>query len=101
MIGSIAWYNLAQPPAGPDRSPVLMRSVLTRRLRVEGFLVVDHAGLDDEFRREVGALVRAGSLKFKEHIVVGLEHAPRAFIDLLAGGNFGKLLVQVGPDPTR
>ena len=101
VIGSIAWYNLARPPEGPDRAPVLMRSVLTKRLRVEGLLVIDHAGLEAEFRRDVGALVRAGRLKFREDVVVGLDSAPQALIGLLAGRNFGKLLVEVSPDPTR
>ena len=101
VIGSIAWYNLARPPEGPDRTPLLMRSVLTRRLRVEGLLVTDHAGIEAEFRRDVGALVRAGRLKYREDVVVGLDSAPQALIGLLAGSNFGKLLVQVSPDPTR
>ena len=101
VIGSIAWYNLARPAEGPDRTPLLMRSVLTRRLRVEGLLVTDHAGIEAEFRRDVGALVRAGRLKYREDVVVGLDSAPQALIGLLAGSNFGKLLIQVSPDPTR
>ena len=101
IIGSIAWYNLARPPEGPDRTPALMRSVLTKRLRVEGLLVMDHAGLEAAFRREVGALVRAGRLKYQEDVVSGLDRAPQALIGLLAGSNFGKLLVEVSPDPTR
>ncbi len=101
VIGSIAWYNLERPPEGPDRSPVLMRSVLTKRLRVEGFLVVDHAELEAEFRRDVGAMVRTGTVKFKEDVVVGLDNAPQALIGMLSGRNFGKVLVQVSLDPSR
>ena len=85
VIGWIAWYNLASPPEGPDRAPMLMRSVLTKRLRVEGLLVTDHAGIEAEFRRDVGALVRAGRLKFREDVVAGLDRAPQAFIGLLTG----------------
>ena len=101
VIGGISWYNLERPPEGPDRTPQLMRAVLTRRLRVEGFLVPDHAGLAPEFQRVVAPLVRSGRLRFKEDVVEGLENAPAALIGMLEGRNFGKLLVQVGPDPTR
>jgi NADPH-dependent curcumin reductase CurA len=100
VIGAIAWYNLERLPDGPDRTPLLMRTVLVKRLRLEGLIVYDHARLEPEFRREVGAWVRDGRLKYKEDIVRGLEHAPEALIGLLEGRNFGKLLVQVGPDPT-
>jgi len=45
--------------------------------------------------------LQAGKLKYKEDIIQGLENAPRAFIGLLQGENFGKLIVQVGDDPTK
>ena len=101
VIGTIAWYNLKRLPEEQDRSPVLMRTVLTRRLRIEGFIVYDHAHLEPDFRREIGAWVRSGRLKYKEDVVQGLENAPAALIGLLKGGNFGKQLVAVSPDPTR
>lgn len=100
VIGAIAWYNLERLPDGPDRTPLLMRTILVKRLRLEGLIVYDHARLEPEFRREVGALVRDGRLKYREDVVQGLEQAPEALIGLLEGRNFGKLLVQVGPDPT-
>jgi hypothetical protein len=77
-----------------------MRTVCTRRLRVEGLIVYDHADLEPEFRREVGAAVRAGRLKYREDTVEGLARAPEALIGLLKGRNFGKLLIAVSPDPT-
>jgi NADPH-dependent curcumin reductase CurA len=101
VIGSIAWYNLKGLPDGPDRSPLLARAVLTKRLRVEGLIVFDHAHLEPEFRREVAPLVRAGRLKYREDVVEGLARAPEALVGLLRGRNFGKLLVAVSPDPTR
>jgi NADPH-dependent curcumin reductase CurA len=100
VIGYIAWYNLRGLPEGPDRAPQLMRTVCTRRLRVEGLIVYDHADLEPEFRREVGAAVRAGRLKYREDTVEGLARAPEALIGLLKGRNFGKLLIAVSPDPT-
>ena len=45
--------------------------------------------------------MQAGRLQYREDIVEGLENAPRAFIGLLRGENFGKRLIRVGPDPTR
>ncbi len=101
VIGAIAWYNLAQLPQETDRSPLLMRAVLTKRLLVQGLIIYDHRDLEPEFRREVAPLVRGGSLRFKEDVVVGLENAPQALIGMLEGRNFGKLLVAVSPDPTR
>ena len=101
VIGAIAWYNLPGPPEGPDRSPLLWRTILVKRLQVTGTLVTDFADLAPEFRRTCAPLVREGRLKFKEDVAVGLENAPAAFIGMLEGRNFGKLLVQVAPDPTR
>jgi len=101
VIGAVAWYNLPGLPEGPDRSPLLWRTILTKRLRVEGTLVYDFAGLEPEFRRTCVPLVRDGRLRFREDVVEGLENAPQALIGMLEGRNFGKLLVQVTPDPTR
>ena len=101
VIGAVAWYNLAALPEGPDRSPLLWRTILTRRLRVVGTLVYDFADLEPEFRRVCVPLVRDGRLKFKEDVVDGLDNAPQALIGMLEGRNFGKLLIQVAPDPTR
>jgi NADPH-dependent curcumin reductase CurA len=101
VIGAIAWYNLPALPEGTDRTPLLWRAVLTKRLHVEGMIVYDRADLDPEFRSTAAPWVRSGRLKFKEDIVQGLENAPDAFIGMLEGRNLGKLLVQVGPDPTR
>ena len=101
MIGAVAWYNLPGLPEGPDRSPLLWRTILTRRLRVEGTLIYDFAHLEPEFRRTCAPMVRDGRLKLKEDVVDGLENAPAAFIGMLEGRNFGKLLIGVAPDPTR
>ena len=101
VCGLIAHYNQMSPPVGPDRVPELMSAVLTRRLTLRGFIVSDHFSRWPDFTREMGAWVRGGQVKQKEHVVKGLENAPSAFLGLLRGGNFGKLLVQVSADPTR
>jgi len=90
VCGLIAQYNDTTPRPGPGLS-----SVLTKRLTVRGFIVSDHAAAQDAFLREVSAWVRDGRIKFREDIVEGLERAPDAFLGLLQGRNFGKLMVRV------
>jgi NADPH-dependent curcumin reductase CurA len=51
--------------------------------------------------RQLGEWVRSGRIKYKEDIIEGIEKAPRAFIGLLRGENFGKLQVKLGADPER
>jgi NADPH-dependent curcumin reductase CurA len=99
VCGLVAHYNAGESFAGPDRLPATMRAVLTRRIKVEGFIVWDFADREPEFLAEAGAWLRQGKLRYREDIVEGLENAPEALIGLLAGRNFGKLLVRVGVDP--
>lgn len=100
VIGTIAGYNASSPPPGPDRLPMLMRLALTRRLVIQGVLVSDWGHLRPEFVIKVGAWLRTGEIRYREDVTEGLEKAPEAFIGMLAGRNFGKQLVRVGPDPT-
>jgi NADPH-dependent curcumin reductase CurA len=100
VCGLIAWYNATEPPPGPDRTPLLFRNVLSKRLTIRGFIVWDFKALEEKFRREVGQWVREGRLRYREDVRDGLEQAPRAFMGLMEGENFGKLLIRVAPDPT-
>jgi NADPH-dependent curcumin reductase len=95
VCGLIAQYSQTEPPAGPDRLPQLMRMTLTKRLRIQGFIVWDFREQLPDFLREMGAWVREGKIKYREDIVDGLEKAPEAFIGLLRGDNFGKLIVRI------
>ena len=61
-----------------------------------GLLVYDFGDQEPDFLREIGPLVKDGTIKHREDVTDGLENAPRAFIGLLGGGNFGKTLVRVG-----
>jgi NADPH-dependent curcumin reductase CurA len=63
--------------------------------------VSDHFGEMQDFWKQVPAAVKAGKIKSREDIVKGLENAPEAFMSLLKGRNFGKMLVQVSEDSTR
>ncbi len=102
ICGLIAHYGDA---AGADARAALVkrgestfrdRGVIVRDLFVGNF-VADH---HDEFLGEVAPLVRSGALKYREDIRQGLENVPACFSEMLRGGNFGKMLVQVSPDPT-
>ena len=62
-----------------------------------GDYVADH---HDAFLAEVGAWVASGEVRYREDIREGLETVPAAFAEMLKGGNFGKMLVRVGEDPT-
>jgi NADPH-dependent curcumin reductase len=91
VCGLVAQYNSSTPIPGPD-----MFSVLRKRLTMRGFIVWDFAAKEPDFLREVGDWVRSGRLKYREDVVDGLENAPAAFLGMLQGRNFGKLLVKVG-----
>jgi NADPH-dependent curcumin reductase CurA len=90
VCGLIAQYNDVEPAPGPNLTPVV-----TKRLTVRGFIVSDHGDRWGDFYRDVSAWVREGRIKYREDVVDGLERAPEAFIGLLEGRNFGKLLVRV------
>ena len=92
--GSISRYNDAEPAAGPRN----MFMVVTKRIRIEGFIITDHYERFGEFAGEAAGWVRDGRLRYRETIVDGIENAPKAFLGLLRGENIGKMLVQVGPD---
>jgi NADPH-dependent curcumin reductase len=90
VCGLIAQYNSPTPMPGPD-----MFSVLRKRLMLRGFIVSDFAAKQGDFLREAGEWVRAGRLKYREDVADGLVQAPAAFLGLLQGKNFGKMLVKV------
>jgi NADPH-dependent curcumin reductase CurA len=96
MCGMVSEYNDPNPRPGPN-----LMSAVRRRLRIEGFIVSDHWQRFAEYRAMAAPLVRSGALRYREDIVGGLDAVPEAFIGLLQGRNFGKLLVRLAPDPTR
>ncbi len=91
VCGMISEYNLEQPAAGPRPG----RMLLVSRARMQGFLVFDYRDRYPEALEALAGWIRAGKLKYREDIVVGLDKAPEAFLGLMQGKNFGKLLIQV------
>lgn len=95
LVGLISEYNATSTPSGPNLMPLLIKRAL-----IKGFLVSDYQHRFNDFLRDVSGWLHSGELKYKEDVVVGLENAPSAFIGLLRGDNFGKLIVKVNDDPT-
>jgi NADPH-dependent curcumin reductase CurA len=93
VCGVIAQYNATSPTPGPD-----IGTILRKRLLVRGFIVWDFAEKEGDFLRDVAAWIREGKLKYREDIVEGLDKAPEAFLGLLEGKNFGKLVVKVAQE---
>jgi len=96
VCGLIADYNATGLPDGPDRIGLLARTILTKRIRMQGFIIFDDYGARyGEFHGQMRSWLQDGKIKFREDIVEGLENAPQAFIGLLEGKNFGKLIIHV------
>jgi NADPH-dependent curcumin reductase CurA len=95
VCGLIAHYNATSLPAGPDRMIALQSMILTKSIRMQGFIVSNYFDRVPEFVEEVGGLLASGKMTYKEHMVEGLENAPEAFFGLFRGANFGKLVVKV------
>ncbi|MGB8634706.1 MAG: NADP-dependent oxidoreductase [Rhodanobacteraceae bacterium] len=99
LCGLVAGYNATELPPGPDRLPLLMGTMLKKRIRMQGFIIFDDYGdRYGEFAKAMGTWVAEGKMHYREDVVEGLEKAPEAFIGMLEGSNFGKLVVRVGPD---
>jgi NADPH-dependent curcumin reductase CurA len=91
ICGQISQYNASTPLQGPRNLATLIRT----RTTVEGFLVYDFELQHEIARARISNWIKEGTIKYKEDIVDGFENAPEAFIGLLKGKNFGKLLVRV------
>lgn len=95
LCGMISQYNATRRGPGPSN----LFLAITKRLTLKGFIVSDHMDRRARFHADMGTWIREGGIKWKETIVEGIEKAPKAFIGLFKGENFGKMLVKIGPDP--
>jgi NADPH-dependent curcumin reductase CurA len=91
LCGAISHYNATEPSPGPRN----MALVVSKRLTLRGFIILDHLARFTDFLSEVAPWVASGSIVARETIVDGIENAPDAFIGLLRGDNTGKMLVRV------
>ncbi len=92
LCGAVSQYNAAQPPPGPRNLGI----AIGRRLRLEGFIVIDHMAKMREFVAEVAPLVARGEIKSATTFVDGLENAPNAMMDILrSNANVGKVVIRI------
>lgn len=98
LCGLVSGYNATDLPAGPDRIPLLMATLLKKRIRLQGFIIgQDYGHRIHEFQQEMEQWIRQEIIQYREQLIEGLENAPDAFIGMLEGKNFGKVVVQIGP----
>jgi NADPH-dependent curcumin reductase CurA len=91
VCGLVSQYNATEPYGVKT-----FQSILTNRIKVQGFIVSDRMELWAKALPELVGWVAAGKIKYRESITQGIENAPKAFIGLLKGENFGKQLVKLG-----
>ncbi|TGP92596.1 MULTISPECIES: NADP-dependent oxidoreductase [unclassified Mesorhizobium] len=94
VCGLIAQYNIPAD-SGADRLPALMQQVLHRSLTIRGFIQREFVDQRPAFYREMAEWIASGRVRYREDIVDGIGNAPQAFLRLLEGKNFGKLIVRV------
>jgi NADPH-dependent curcumin reductase CurA len=90
LCGAIATYNDRDV-----RGPANYRALIARRGRMEGFIILDYIPRFPEAQAQIGAWIGEGKVKFRTHLVEGLENAPDALNLLFTGGNTGKVIVAV------
>ena len=95
--GAVSQYE-SSSPIGPRNIPGF---VITKRLKLEGFIVMDFKEKHLEAITHMKKLLNEGKITIVEDITEGLPSAPRALVNLLNGKNFGKSMVRIGPDPDK
>lgn len=95
VCGLISLYNGVPAEDLKNSAAATMRQVLTKSLNIRGFINYDYPEYYPDFLKLVGPAVQSGKIKYREDIVDGLEKAPRAFMGMLEGKNFGKLIIKV------
>ena len=90
--GAISQYDGAPSATGPRGVPGL---IVVKRLRMEGFIVMDYMDQRDAALKELQGWVASGQLKVQEDVIDGLENTPQALIGLLAGENRGKRMIRL------
>ena len=89
--GMIASYNSAEPAPGPNN----LMLIVGKKIRINGFIVSDHADWRDAFLGDMIPWIQQGKIKSQETVVEGLDQAVSAFLALFSGNNFGKMVVKL------
>ena len=92
VCGVISQYNLTEAENGMR----VQRALLTNQASIEGFLVFRFENEYEFARKKMATWLKNKDIIWKEDIIEGIENAPKAFIGLMKGNNFGKLLIKVG-----
>jgi NADPH-dependent curcumin reductase len=99
VCGLVSQYNATELPAGPDRMNWLMKQILRKKIKMQGFIIFQTFGhLYADFAKEMAGWLEGGQIKYHEEVIDGLENAPQSFIGLLKGENFGKRVIRVSKD---
>mgnify|MGYP001202708880 CR=1 FL=1 len=96
LCGLIAQYNATEPVPGPYN----FRTILTQRVRIEGFIVLDYRERFMEAYEALGRWLVEGKIQYRVDVIDGLENAPRGINKLFDGTNKGKLIVKVSEEPS-
>ena len=93
LCGAISVYNSTDPNQEPG--PQNMTNIVTRSLRLQGFVLQDYLQYAEEFREKIAPLVVSGEISYDETVIDGLDHAVDAFLGLFTGRNVGKMVVRI------
>jgi NADPH-dependent curcumin reductase len=94
LCGMISEYNAEQPPPGPSN----LFEMVTRRIRMEGFLAYDFLDRFEDARRDLEGWLSSGRLKAYQDVQEGFENIPKTFMRIFAGSNIGKQVLRIA-DP--
>ena len=95
LCGMISTYNATRPPNAPRN----FATILMRRIKVQGFIVIDYLPRFGQAAMQLGQWLMEGRLRYKVHVDQGLENATTSVKRLFTGDHDGKLLVQISPEP--
>ena len=96
VCGVVSQYNATEQAQGPDRLPGFISTLLKKRIRMQGFIIFDDYGSQyPEFYQQMSEWLKDGKIKYKEHMVQGLDNTINAFNGMLKGENFGKVVVKI------
>ena len=90
VCGLIADYQKAEPAPGPS-----WVGIIKRRLTIQGFTMPDHFHRIPEYGQALGAMLGKGELKYRAHVIEGIESATSGINLLFEGKNTGKLIVKL------